>query len=249
MNKKVAIITGATSGIGKACVDRFASEYYITAIGRNTSALDELVSKYSSLTKIHTVKTDLSEVENISRIINETINVFGQIDLIINAAGIISSGTIENTSYSDYQYMMRVNVDAPFILLQKAIPYLKKTQGNVINVSSVAGKRSFPGILSYSVSKAAMDQLTRVSALDLAEYGIRVNAVNPGVVITDLHKRGGMSDDKYREFLEHSKTTHPLGRVGKPEEIAELIYFLTKSEWITGETVSIDGGRFLTCLR
>ena len=123
--------------------------------------------------------------------------------------------------------------------------------GNVVNVSSVAGLRAFPNVLAYCVSKAGVDQLTRCSALELASKGIRVNAVNPGVVVTNIHKRGGMDEEKYEQFLEHSRTTHPLGRVGAPEEVAELIYFLASenASWITGVTYEIDGGRAQTCAR
>jgi len=111
--------------------------------------------------------------------------------------------------------------------------------------------RAFPGVLAYCVSKAALDQLTRCSALELASKGVRVNAVNPGVVVTDIHKRGGMNNEAYGTFLEHSKTTHPLGRVGNPQEIAELVLFLASDQasWITGATYSIDGGRAQTCAR
>jgi NAD(P)-dependent dehydrogenase (short-subunit alcohol dehydrogenase family) len=122
---------------------------------------------------------------------------------------------------------------------------------NIVNLSSVTGLRAFPGVLAYCVSKAALDQLTRCSALELAAKGVRVNAVNPGVVVTQIHKRGGMNDDSYAAFLEHSKTTHPLGRVGRPEEIADLVLFLAsdRATWITGATYSIDGGRAQTCAR
>jgi NAD(P)-dependent dehydrogenase (short-subunit alcohol dehydrogenase family) len=101
------------------------------------------------------------------------------------------------------------------------------------------------------VSKAGVDQLTRCAALELAPKGIRVNAVNPGVVVTQIHRRGGMAEEKYVDFLEHSKTTHPLGRVGTPEEVAELLLFLAsdRASWITGATYSIDGGRAQTCAR
>jgi NAD(P)-dependent dehydrogenase (short-subunit alcohol dehydrogenase family) len=101
------------------------------------------------------------------------------------------------------------------------------------------------------VSKAAVDQLTRCAALDLAPRGVRVNAVNPGVVVTNLHRRGGMDETRYAAFLERAATTHPLGRLGTAEEISDLIAFLLSpaSGWITGETIAIDGGRHLTCLR
>ena len=147
--------------------------------------------------------------------------------------------------------MMDVNVRAPFRLIRAAVEPLAARKGSVVNVSSVAGLRAFPGLTAYCVSKAAVDQLTRTAALDLASRGVRVNAVNPGVVITILHRRGGMDEEKYAAFLERSKGTHPLGRPGTPEEIADLIAFLVSpaAGWITGETISIDGGRHLTCLR
>jgi len=146
---------------------------------------------------------------------------------------------------------MNVNLRAVFQLMQLAAPHLIKTKGNIVNVSSVTGLRSFPGVLAYCVSKAGVDQLTRCAALELAPKGVRVNAVNPGVVITEIHKRGGMSEEAYASFLEHSKTTHPLGRVGDPKEIAELVFYLAseRASWITGATYQIDGGRALTCAR
>jgi NAD(P)-dependent dehydrogenase (short-subunit alcohol dehydrogenase family) len=135
--------------------------------------------------------------------------------------------------------------------MQKALPTLIERKGNIVNVSSVTGLRAFPGVLAYCVSKAALDQLTRCSALELAAKGVRVNAVNPGVVVTDIHKRGGMNNEEYAAFLERSKQTHPLGRVGSPEEIADLVLFLASDQasWITGATYSIDGGRAQTCAR
>jgi NAD(P)-dependent dehydrogenase (short-subunit alcohol dehydrogenase family) len=118
-------------------------------------------------------------------------------------------------------------------------------------VSSVTGLRAFPGVLAYCVSKAAIDQLTRCAALELAPKGVRVNAVNPGVVVSNLHRRGGMTEEQYAAFLQRSKETHPLGRPGDPGEIADLIFFLASEHagWITGETIAIDGGRHLTCAR
>ena len=115
----------------------------------------------------------------------------------------------------------------------------------------MTGLRSFPGVLAYCVSKAGVDQLTRCAALELAPKNVRVNAVNPGVVVTEIHKRGGMGEEDYERFLERSRTTHPIGRVGQPSEVAELVFYLAseKASWITGATYSIDGGRALTCAR
>jgi NAD(P)-dependent dehydrogenase (short-subunit alcohol dehydrogenase family) len=173
------------------------------------------------------------------------------LDVLVNAAGHISSGTIETTALSAWDAMMNVNLRAPFQLMQLCTPHLIATKGNVVNISSVTGLRSFPGVLAYCVSKSGLDQLTRCAALELAPKGVRVNAVNPGVVVTEIHKRGGMNEEAYASFLEHSRTTHPLGRVGEPSEIADLVMFLAseKASWITGATYSIDGGRALTCAR
>jgi NAD(P)-dependent dehydrogenase (short-subunit alcohol dehydrogenase family) len=184
-------------------------------------------------------------------VVNDTFENFGQIDVLVNSAGIILNGTIKNTPLDDWDKMMHINLRSVFYLMNRCVPHLEKTRGNIVNVSSVAGNRAFPGVLAYCVSKAAVDQLTRCAALELADKNIRVNAVNPGVVATNLHKRGGMKDDDYQKFLKNSKTTHPLGRVGKPEEIADLIYFLAseKASWITGATYEIDGGRAQTCVR
>src|SRR4030095_11748313 len=175
----------------------------------------------------------------------------GRLDVLVNAAGHIASGSIENTSLAAWDAMMNVNLRSVFHLMQLASPHLIRTKGNIVNISSVTGLRSFPGVLGYCVSKAGLDQLTRCAALELAAKGVRVNAVNPGVVVTEIHKRGGMSDEAYAAFLEHSKTTNPLDLHGTPEEIAELIFFLAsdRASWITGATYSIGGGRDRKCVR
>jgi len=147
--------------------------------------------------------------------------------------------------------MMDINLRSPFRLIQLALPFLIERRGNIINISSITGIRAFPNVLAYCVSKAGIDQMTHCAALELAPKGVRVNSINPGVVVTNLHRAGGMEEAAYRSFLEHSKTTHPIGRVGNPEEVAELILFLAseKAGWITGVSYSIDGGRAQTCAR
>ena len=253
MKEKVIIITGASSGIGRAAALLFAeNDSQVIALGRNEKELNSLrdeAHKNEKKIKIHL--TDLRETSQVERFLTDTIEHFGQIDVLVNSAGIIANGTIENTALNEWDKMMNINLRSVFFLINKCVPFLEKTEGNIINVSSVAGTRAFPNVLAYCVSKAALDQLTRCSALELAPKKIRVNAVNPGVVVTNLHKRSGMMDKDYENFLERSKTTHPLGRVGKPEEIAELIYFLAseKASWITGATYEIDGGRAQTCAR
>jgi len=247
---KVALVTGATSGIGQACAIAFAEAgAKVICVGRKAEALKEIKETIGA--EVLTIAADLAETEAAERVVARAIEVFGGIDILVNAAGHISNGTIENTSLEAWDDMMNVNVRSPFQLMQKALPSLIERRGNIVNVSSVTGLRAFPGVLAYCVSKAALDQLTRCASLELAAKGVRVNAVNPGVVVTQIHKRGGMNDEAYGAFLEHSKTTHPLGRTGRPKEIADLVLFLAsdKASWITGATYSIDGGRSQTCAR
>ncbi|MGE3466146.1 MAG: SDR family oxidoreductase [Pyrinomonadaceae bacterium] len=249
----MAIVTGASSGIGRAAAVRLAAEgFTVVAVGRNEKELG-LLSKTSASEKgsIKPHLADVTEMSQLERIVSETVHNHGQIDVLVNSAGIIKNGTIEDTTLEDWDKMLNINLRSVFSLSQKCVPHLIETQGNIVNVSSVAGTRSFPNVLAYCVSKAAIDQLTRCSALELAAKKVRVNAVNPGVVVTNIHKRGGMEDAAYDAFLEHSKTTHPIGRVGTPEEVADLICFLAsdKASWITGATYEIDGGRGQTCAR
>lgn len=253
MEGKVALITGASSGIGKATAFKFASEgAKVALVARRGDILAEGARAIAADGgEAKAIVADVTKETEIERLVREVAQVFGGIDVLVNAAGIIATGTIETTTLEDWDYIMNVNVRGPFYLIQCAMPYLIERQGNIVNVSSVNGMRAFPGVLAYCVSKAAADQLTHCVALEVASKGVRVNAVNPGVVVTSLHRTGGMDDDQYAAFLEHSKTTHPLGRVGQPEEVADLIYFLAspKAGWITGISCPIDGGRAQTCAR
>jgi len=244
---KVAIVTGATSGIGMAAARKLAEQgAKVAAAGRRKDVLAGVASN-----NIRTYTVDLLDEKGTATFVQNVLNDFGGIDVLVNAAGIIASGTIENTTLADYDLMMNINVRSLFQLTQLALPSIIERKGNIVNVSSVTGLRSFPGVLAYCVSKAAVDQLTRCAALELAPKGVRVNAVNPGVARTNLHRNSGMTEDAYAAFVERSKTTHPMGRIGEPEEIADLILFLASSKagWITGVTYSIDGGRAQTCAR
>jgi NAD(P)-dependent dehydrogenase (short-subunit alcohol dehydrogenase family) len=254
LTDKVAIVTGATSGIGRATASLFAANgATVVAVGRNESELDslrdEVQNGHGGSIKGHLA--DLTETSQVDRLVSETVDDLGKIDILVNAAGIIKNGNIEDTSLYEWDKMLNINLRAVFYLMQKCVPFLEASKGNIVNVSSVTGPRAFPNVLAYCVSKAGIDQLTRCSALELAPKGVRVNAVNPGVVVTGLHKRSGMSDEKYDSFLEHSRSTHPLGRVGQASEVAELIMFLAsdKAGWITAATYEIDGGRGQTCAR
>lgn len=250
---KVALVTGASSGIGKATALRLANEGAKVAVtARREERIKELVSEITSASgSAHAIPADLTRKEDRKRLVEETAGQFDGLDVLVNAAGIIAYGTIEDTTLEDWQKMYEINVVSVFHLMQLSLPHIISRKGNIVNVSSVNGLRSFPGLIAYNSSKSALDQLTRCAALELAPKQVRVNNVNPGVVVTELHRQAGLDEQKYSEFLERSKTTHPIGRVGNAEELAALITFLASDEagWITGDTVSIDGGRHLTCAR
>jgi NAD(P)-dependent dehydrogenase (short-subunit alcohol dehydrogenase family) len=248
---KVAIVTGATSGIGRATAIAFSRAGAKVAItGRREQELRKTATQMRK-EDVEVITADVTTEDGRKRIVRETLSRLGGIDILVNSAGIIGSGTIENTTLKQWDEMLDINVRSVFHLTQLALPSLIKRKGNVVNISSVAGMRSFPNVSAYCVSKAAVDQLTRCASLELAAKGVRVNAVNPGVVVTNLHRSSGMDESTYAKFLERSKKTHPIGRVGTPEEVAQLVPFLAseRASWITGVTYSIDGGRANTCAR
>lgn len=250
---KSIIVTGATSGIGRAAARAFAREHgAVVAVGRHQAALTDVVAEVEAEGgRAVACAADLTAADAPARIVTAAVDAFGRIDVLVNAAGIIASAPLESTSDEIWDSMMAINARAPFRLMREAAPHLKATRGSVVNVSSVNGLRSFPGVLAYCVSKAAVDHLTRCAALEMAPLGVRINAVNPGVTVTNLHRRSGMGEEQYAAFLERSKTTHPIGRPGDAGEVAELILFLAsdRAGWMTGETIPIDGGRHLTCAR
>lgn len=181
--QQVVLITGASSGIGEATA-KYLSNLGASLVltGRNSEHLTrvgeacEAISKTTPLLLI----ADVTNIDDNKRVIDETIAKYGKLDVLINNAGILSNGSIENTSLQQYDEIMNTNVRAVYHLTMLAVPHLIKSKGNIVNVSSVAGNRSFPGILAYGMSKAAIDQFTRCTALELAPKQVRVNAVNPG---------------------------------------------------------------------
>lgn len=248
---KVVLITGSSSGIGAATARRLAKQGALLALsGRNSNNLNA-IAKEIGVEKTHIVPGDITQEADTKRIFDKTIEKYGKLDVLINNAGILETGTIENTSLEQYDRVMATNVRSIYHLTMLAVPHLIKTQGNIVNVSSVNGIRSFPGVLAYNLSKTAVDQFTRCVALELAPKNVRCNSVNPGVTITNLHKRGGMNEEAYAKFLEHTKTTHALGRAGQADEIAAAILFLASdaASFITGANLPVDGGRHAMCPR
>ena len=250
---KTIIVTGATSGIGRAAAEAFGRDGgSVILVGRQETVLADVADAVRGAGgQAATVAADLTATDAPGRVVNAALAAFGHIDVLVNAAGVIASGALEATTDDIWDTMMAVNLRAPFRLMREAAPHLTARKGSIVNVSSVNGLRSFPGVLAYCVSKAGVDHLTRCAAIEMAPAGVRVNAVNPGVTVTNLHRRSGMDETKYAAFLERAKETHPLGRPGRPDDIAELILFLAsdRAGWMTGETIPIDGGRHLTCAR
>ena len=250
---KVAIVTGASSGIGRATALALGAEgAMVTVTARRPERLGALAEEIERAGGgALPLAGDVTDADFRSRVVDETVSRFGGLDHLVNSAGVIAFGTIENTALDAWQRMFALNVEAVFDLMRLSVPHLLERKGSIVNVSSVNGIRSFPGVLAYNSSKSALDQLTRCSALELAAKGVRVNSVNPGVTRTELHTAGGLDDERYAAFVEHSKTTHPIGRIGRPEEVAALALFLLSDEagFCTGVTIPVDGGRHLTCAR
>ncbi|XP_050328859.1 3-oxoacyl-[acyl-carrier-protein] reductase FabG-like [Bactrocera neohumeralis] len=244
---KVVIVTGASSGIGATTAEAFAKEgSKVVLVGRNETnlkATEAACKAANSKAELLLITADVTV--DAKRIINTTIDRFGQLDVLVNNAGIIEFGIILDVDVDQFDRLFNTNVRSVFLLTKFAAPHLIKTQGNIVNVSSVAGLRSKRGMTTYCTSKAALDQFTRCCALDLAPQNVRVNSVNPGVIVTDLYRNAGFSTKKAHDYYELAKDKHPLGRVGQPKEVADAIIFLASdsSSFITGAIIPIDGGK------
>ncbi|XP_056014942.1 3-oxoacyl-[acyl-carrier-protein] reductase FabG-like [Ostrea edulis] len=239
----------ASSGIGAGTVTLFCRLGAQVAItGRNVDNLAKTAAecKKENGKLPFTLSGDLTKEDFAKQLVEETVKYYGKLDILVNNAGILQSGSIETTSLEQYDEGMNINVRAIYHLTMLAVPHLVKTKGNIVNVSSIAGIRAIAGCLSYCMSKSAIDQFTKCTAIELAPKQVRVNSVNPGVIITNIFKTCGLDE---KEFLEHSRTTHPLGRSGEVEEVANAIAFLASesASFITGVQLPIDGGRHAPC--
>ncbi|XP_077976907.1 3-oxoacyl-[acyl-carrier-protein] reductase FabG-like isoform X2 [Glandiceps talaboti] len=243
----------ASSGIGAATSVLFAKLGANLALsGRNVENLEKTGKRCEETScKPLIVTGDVTKESDVENLVESTLKQFGRLDVLVNNAGILEMGSIENTTLEGFDRMMNINIRSVFYLTSLAVPHLIKTKGSIVNISSVNGMRAFPNVLAYCVSKSAVDQFTRCTALELAPHQVRVNSVNPGVTRTELQKRGGLDEEAYAKFLEKCQTTHALGRPGEPEEVANTIAFLASdaASFITGAQVPVDGGRHAMCPR
>ncbi|KAK2845701.1 hypothetical protein Q7C36_010555 [Tachysurus vachellii] len=254
LKDKVALITGASSGIGAGTAVLFAKLGAQLALsGRDMNNLSKVSKQCEECggKKPLLVPGDLTDEDTVKKTVEETVAHFGRLDVLVNSAGILAMGTIETTDLAQYDKVMNVNVRSVYHLTHLCVPHLIQTKGCIVNVSSVNGQRSFPGVLAYCMSKSAIDQFTRCVALELAPKQVRVNSVGPGVIITEVHKRAGLDEEQYKQFLEKCKVTHALGRPGEVEEVAQAIAFLASeaATFITGVNLPVDGGRHAMCPR
>ena len=238
MSEKIAIVTGAARGIGLATTKLLTGKgVSVVMVDRDEAELAEASSQLEGNTL--PLALDVSVPGQVDQIIDETIKRFGQLDTLINNAGVADFGPIEDTSFERWRTVMATNLDGVFLCSQAATPHLKKTSGCIVNIASISGLRASTLRVAYGTSKAAVSQLTQQQAVELGEYGIRANCVAPGPVRTKLAMAVHTQEiiDAYHDAI-------PLNRYGSEEEIANLIVFLCSQEasYIIGQTIAADGG-------
>lgn len=242
VNKKTALVTGSSRGIGKAIGCLLARNNINVVFNYNNSEneartiIDSL--KKEGITSI-ALKADVSDIESVKNMIKKTHEIFGDIDILINNAGIAQQKVFLDISERDWERIFDVNVKGVYNCIKEVLPdMLKKKEGKIINISSIWGISGASCEVHYSASKAAVIGLTKALAKELGPSKIKVNCVAPGVIKTDM-----ISDLSY-EDIEMLKYNTPLGEIGKPEDIAKIVYFLTSddSNFITGQIISPNGG-------
>ncbi|XP_061711677.1 3-oxoacyl-[acyl-carrier-protein] reductase FabG-like [Cydia pomonella] len=248
---KVAIVTGAASGIGAATSKALAIEgAKVVLVDKDEAKLQEVAKQCAQHgSKPLIITADITIDEDVRTIVKNTIDNFGQLDVLVNNAGTTRhSSILDENLMEHFDLLMNTNLRSMVYLTHLAAPYLIKTKGNIVNLASIVGLRVLLGsLLSYSVSKAGVTHFTRCVALDLAPHGVRVNAVAPGGTKTNIIENAGMSN--VEETMEVWRSEHTeLKKLSEPEEIADLILFLAsdKARSVTGSTYVCDNGALLT---
>jgi NAD(P)-dependent dehydrogenase (short-subunit alcohol dehydrogenase family) len=245
LNKRV-IITGASSGVGKACAHYFLnSGAKVILCGRDIETLKQIGEKYPN--QAAAINLDLSDDLHIYDFKTSVIEILGGIDIVVNCAGVLFDGDIEKTFPQDYDYTIDVNLRAVFSLILYFKQYMSKGS-SIVNVSCIYGTKPQAGMSSFCVSKAGLESLTKFAAAELAEFGIRVNAVSACPIDTNCQRYVGVGDKEYLDFKTRVSKNIPLGRMAKPDDVAKSIIFLAskRSSKITGQIMKVDGGRSLT---
>ncbi|MBB5704365.1 NAD(P)-dependent dehydrogenase (short-subunit alcohol dehydrogenase family) [Ochrobactrum daejeonense] len=234
---KVAIVTGGCRGIGLAVTEIFLEQgWRVAMVDRDT---DELHKVASGMKNTLAVEADISQPEQVERMIAETVAAFGRIDALVNNAGVALFSRATKTSFEAWREVMATNLDGVFLCTQSAVEELAKTQGAIVNIASISGVRASTLRVAYGTSKAAVIHLTKQFAAELGELGIRVNCVAPGPVRTKLAMAVHAP-----EIISAYYDAIPLNRYGEAREIAEAVVFLSgdKASFISGQTVAVDGG-------
>jgi 3-oxoacyl-[acyl-carrier protein] reductase len=244
LSGKVAVVTGASKGIGAAIAKHLAAEGAAVVVNYSASkdGADRVVKEVTaSGGRAVAVKANLSRKTEIDQLFAETKKAFGQIDILVNNAGIYEFSPVEQITEEHYHKQFDLNVLGLALATQAAVKQFNPAGGSVINISSVVSTMGVPGAAIYSGTKGAVDAITRSLAKELGPRGIRVNAINPGMVETDgLHATGIAGSDMRKQV----EAQTPLGRIGQPEDIAKAALFFASqdSSWITGQTLTISGG-------
>ncbi len=238
--EKVVIVTGAGSGIGAATAKRFLQEGAAVVLnGRRKSKLEETANGFSS-DKILIDSGDISEKTYVLGLVERILDKFHRIDVLVNNAGISVLGSFGGTSEEDWHRVMKTNVDGVFYAIRAALPYLLQSKGSIVNVSSVGGLGGDWYQSFYNASKGAVSNLTRSLALELAPHGVRINAVNPSLTLTEMTA----AFQQHHPLMEKILDRIPLGRGAKPEEVASVIAFLASDDatFVNGVNLPVDGG-------
>jgi glucose 1-dehydrogenase len=241
---QVVIVTGGAQGIGRACVEAFAAEGAAVVIAdvdaqRGEKAAEAIEGQGG---RAAFIQTDVGDAGQAQRLVDQTLEAFGRLDVLINNAGIIKTAEFLEISEADFDAVLRVNLKGVFLVGQAAArAMVRQGKGAIVNMSSANAVVAIPNQVPYVTSKGAVNQLTKVMALALADKGVRVNAIGPGSILTDLLKVV-MSDDAARRRI-LSRT--PMGRCGAPSEVAKIALFLASDDasYLTGQCIYPDGGR------